>query len=93
MAKLDEVLDQYGGRDHWWSTLRGSNELDGYKKWCAEVGVPIRDGYEGLMEICKRQHEAGTNGPCSMLETRSFARRYGFGDDPEGFFDALGDKQ
>lgn len=86
-GKLEEVLAAHPG-DEWWRKIDGSNELDAFKEWLREKDIPLPDAYQALREAINKRQTRNT--PDLLLETRSLAAKYGFRDDPEGFFRALG---
>jgi hypothetical protein len=88
LKKFDELRQVH--KDEYWEPMLVGDQLDDFKAWLKNNDFSVRDAYILTMGATIWQQQNGRNHPDIMLEMRSIAAKYGFRDDPKGFFDAIG---
>lgn len=87
---LEELFQKYPGNEDW-RRLRYADDLDEFKRWLKANDIPLPMVYWAVREAVHFEVEQGYNHPCILLEVRSLAKKYGFENDPAGFFKAAGE--
>lgn len=85
LTVLSELLREFPGDEPW---RKFESNLCDFLDWLKDHEVPLPRAWQAVHEAVYITQGNGRNHPDIAIETAGLARRYGFKDDPMGFFAA-----